>query len=158
MKRLPSEFYREIDALRSAMGESEYNRDQILPAVIGLIEKHRTDTKTHLLRDAANAILDNIEAAEDKQRQPGLFAYDAQVALGDRQRIKRGRMDRDQHLRRKRVIDQNKIAQDQAWAEETNWINRGIDALEKLPTGTVREAAISEEGKSAFASATLAPV
>lgn len=120
-------FYKEIADIRSAYGNTEYDRDQILPAVIGLLRKHEV-RDADLMRDAANAILDNAEKAED-EATPGLFPYDAQVALGERRRIKRGRLNNEQLWRRKRVIDHNKKSQDRAWGNETDWLETAMDAL-----------------------------
>lgn len=135
MRRMNMTFYKEIADIRSAYGNTEYDRDQILPAVIGLLRRHEV-RDADLMRDAANAILDNAEKAED-EATPGLFPYDAQVALGERRRIKRGRLNNEQLWRRKRVIDHNKKSQDRAWGNETDWLETAMDALKGYDASTV---------------------
>lgn len=139
MKRMSMAFYKDIDDLRSAYGETEYDRNQILPAVVGLLRKHAVND-ADLMRDAANSILDNLEKAEDAGSQGGLFPYEAQVALGERHRIKRGRLNAEQLWRRKRIIDHNKRSQDMAWGKESGWIEDAMDALKGHdPSTTVRD-------------------
>jgi hypothetical protein len=147
MRKLPHDFYTKLAKIRDQFGRAEYNRDQILPAVMGLILEYVED-KNEFLRDAANAILNSQEAQEDKEltKGSGLFPYLAQVALGDKQRIQRGRMTLDQHYRFKRVIDRNKEAQDTAWASQNRWINAGVDVLKDQPPSTVREVVLNEDG------------
>jgi hypothetical protein len=124
MKRRPSDFYKKFYELRSGYGKKEYGRDDILSATKALLKEY-LPTEDELLTDAATELLDR--AAE------GLFPYDSHVALGAKRRICRGAMNGDQHRRRKRVIDINKIAQDVAWANETKWLNIGLDALKDYP-------------------------
>lgn len=126
--RMNQAFYKAIDELRSKYGETEYDRDQIIPAVMGLLREHQVDD-ADLMRDAANAILDKIEKQEDASKQSDFFPYDKQVALGERHRIRRGRLNTEQLYRRKRVIDVNKMGQDRAWANETDWLGNALDAL-----------------------------
>ena len=57
MKRLKAQFYVELNILRSKYGDVEYDRDDILPATIGLMEKHGF-SPDGVKRDAANAIED----------------------------------------------------------------------------------------------------
>lgn len=137
MRRMPTAFYRDVHALRAKYGDTEYSRKSLVAPIADLIEMHREDCGRELLLDQAEKILDSIEKAED-QSSGGLFPYEGHVALGETQRIKRGKMNISQHYRRKRVIDSNKVAQDRAWAEETAWINDGIDALTSMPINTKR--------------------
>jgi|SRR5882672_174692 len=140
MRRLNRQFYAELEDVRDQFGRTEYERGQILPAVIGLLRSH-LDDENELWRDAATGILDSVEKAEDAidPRQEELFNLHAHIALGDGRRIKRGRMNTEQCRRRKRVIDNNKVAQDQSWARETGWLNTQIDKLEGRPLETVIE-------------------
>jgi hypothetical protein len=147
MRRLATAFYADLKHLRDQYGEHEYHRDQILPSVIALLDKHMGDAGNALKNDAANAILDNAEASEDSTDQADFFNYEAQTALGNKMRIKRKRMNREQLARRKRIIDHNKIAQDRSWAAESTWINQGLDALEGHSLDTVREDVIDENGR-----------
>lgn len=151
MRKLPSGFYADLEKLRSDKGEREYRRDEILPSVIALFHEHyKGDPGEALLRDWANSVLDAAEAAEDKA-QDDLFPHQAQIALGGpgRPRIKRGRINLDQALRRKRVIDKNKIAQDRAWANETHWLDDTLDALRGHAPDIVREDVLNEDGTPA---------
>lgn len=143
MRKMNSTFYHELADVRSQYGETEYHRDQIIPAVIGLLRKHAVKD-ADLMRDAANAILDNAEKAEDSDKQDGLFPYDAQIALGERRRIKRGRLNSEQLWRRKRVIDHNKRAQDRAWGDETGWIETAMEALHGHDLATVVQDVLPE--------------
>ena len=136
MKRLPSAFYKELHTLRDRYGETEYQRDDILPATMGLINKHLKGDGNELLRDAANAILDSAEKTDDAAGGRDFFPQFAHVALGDKMRIKRGAMEIPHVTRRKRVIDHNKEAQDGSWADETRWLNACADALHDKPIGT----------------------
>jgi hypothetical protein len=148
--KLPSEFYKDVADLRSGYGLKEYHRDEIRPAVEVLIDKHLKDAK----RDAAaimkshlaDSILDGMERQDDQAANGELFPHDAHVALGDKKRIRRGRMTVEHMERRKRVIDQNKIAQDRAWANETAWLMRGLKALDGHSPNTVLEEVIDERG------------
>ena len=146
MRRMPSSFYKELAVLRDKFGETEYSRDQLLPAVMGLISKYLKDERD-LLRDAANGILDSVEKSDDGD-QPGLFPYEQHTSLGEKKRIKRGKMNISQHDRRKRVIDHNKTGQDRAWAAETAWLNEGVDQLKGKPETTTRDQVLSEDGKA----------
>ena len=148
MKRMPTDFYKELHALRDKYGESEYHRDEILPATMALISKHLKGEK-ELLRDAANSILDSAEKSDDNAGG-GMFPQNAHIALGEKKRIKRGAMNLGQLNRRKRVIDHNKTAQDKSWSEETAWINACSDALEGMPPETrvsevLQDAAVAAE-------------
>jgi hypothetical protein len=134
MRRMRSAFYRDVDAVRSGVGTTEYHRDTILPTVMELLVTHGVH-QDELLREAANAILDHIEKSEDEQ-SPGLFDYDSQIALGDKRRIRRGYMNSEQIMRRKRIIDNNKMAQDVAWRQETVWLNEKTDRLVGFPSDT----------------------
>ncbi len=134
MKRMPTKFYKELYTLRDKYGESEYHRDEILPAAMALLDRHLGDDRA-LLKDAANSILDSMDRTDDASCQ-GMFPYDSHVALGERRRIKRGHMTLAQLNRRKRVIDHNKAGQDKGWSEETSWINGCSDALEGMPPET----------------------
>jgi hypothetical protein len=82
--------------------------------------------------------------------QGELFAYDAHVALGEGMRIKRGYMNLQQHWRRKIVIDRNKMAQDGAWADETAWLNDGIQALRSRDERKIRIEVLTEDGSPVF--------
>lgn len=138
MKRLSNKFYKELSDVRSRFGETEYSRDQIVPAVVGLLRKHEVQDG-ELLRDAANSILDRVERENDDRAEKGLFDDDEHVKLGDANRIKRKRMNMEQMRRRKRVIDHNKKYQDRAWAAETDWIDSGMTMLEGFPPETTLE-------------------
>lgn len=132
-------FHTDLAKLRSQYGDSEYSRQDILPAVAGLLKKHGA-THDALLHEAASAVLDAVEKSEDKadESTPTLFPDDAHAALGDGKRIKRCKMTMGHCLRRKGIIDANKAAQDKAWALETSWLNERITALsERPPTTTV---------------------
>jgi hypothetical protein len=99
-------------------------------------------------REVANRLLDDIEKHENKKHvgQADLFSYDAHVALGDKMRIKRGCMNKGQHFRRKMIIDRNKISQDEAWADETRWLNDGLEALYSHSAKKERRAVLNEDG------------
>lgn len=141
------EFRRDLAELRSQWGENEYHRDEILPEVVALMSEHgiRADA---LMRDAASHALNEAEKEEDRRQldQPNLFPFDAQIALGEGRRIKRGRMTLEQHRRRGRIIDANKAAQDRAWAAENEWLHDGEDALWGYSLMTVREDVLNEDG------------
>jgi hypothetical protein len=94
MRKMPNAFYADLATVRDQFGRSEYDRDQILPAVMGLLRKHQVQDGD-LLRDAANGILDNAEKADDKAGEV-MFDFGAHVALGERKRIRRGRMNPEQ--------------------------------------------------------------
>ena len=148
MKRLPTDFYKELHTIRDKYGESEYHRDEILPATMALVSKYMDDDKD-LLKDAANAILDNVDRADDKA-SAGMFPHFAHVPLGEKRRIKRGAMNEAQLDRRKRVIDDNKTAQDNSWGLETSWINTCKDSLKGMPPETkvsdvLQDAAVAAE-------------
>ena len=134
MKKLPTTFYKELHTLRDKYGDSEYHRDEILPATMALLSKYLDNGKA-LLKDAANSILDRVDRADDRASD-GMFPHCAHVPLGEKKRIKRGAMNRAQLDRRKRVIDHNKSAQDKSWSGETVWINGCSDALEGMPPET----------------------
>jgi hypothetical protein len=134
MKRMKSAFYRDVDGLRAEFGKTEYHRDQLLPQVMVLLTKHGVE-RDDLLREAANGILDHVEKAEDGAT-PGLFDFDTQIALGEKKRIRRGYMNGEQIMRRKRIIDGNKMAQDEAWRDETLWLNEWGDKLVGFPGDT----------------------
>lgn len=143
--RKTNAFYKDLHAVRSKWGEKEYARSDILPDVVQLFVKHKVDHDS-LLWDAANETLNSVEKGEDKNDDlgPGLFPYDAHVALGEGCRIKRGRMNVDQLTRRKRVIDDNKAKQDIAWQRETRWLNDRQDALDGHARDTVVEDVLPE--------------
>lgn len=150
MRRMTSRFYAELAEARAKFGLTEYNRNQILPAVMSLLVKHNVN-ESELLRDAANAMLDNAEKADDAQ--PGIFDFGVDVALGERNRIRRGRMNIEQVRRRKRLIDHNKVSQDVAWAQETGWLNTAADRLEGQTLSTVVEDVMQQQGTVPAASA-----
>src|SRR5262245_20491745 len=103
MRRLTNDFYRKVHALRDAIGDTEYDRDEkLLIPVMNLLRDVGRDNE--MLRDAANDILNNIEKSEDESIQGSLFNYDAHIALGKKHRIKRGSMNIEQHYRRLRLI------------------------------------------------------
>ena len=143
MKRMPTSVYKELHTIRDKYGENEYHRDELLPAAMGLLSKHLDDGK-ELLKDLANSVLDRMDKADDSAGQ-GLFPYKAQIALGEKKRIKRGAMNLGQLNRRKRVIDHNKASQDTAWIGETNWLNNAGDALEGRPPETKVSDVIAEQ-------------
>jgi hypothetical protein len=164
MRKLDSTFYRELDELRSHLGNTEYNRDQSLPAVIGLMRKYEV-RDSDLMRDAANGILDNIEKAEDKAAQVdaksgqlNLFPYATQIALGGRNRIKRGWANFEQLWRRKRVIDKNKRDQDRAWGAESSWLDDKMELLKGHDSATtVRDVAPEPVPSSTGAKSGISP-
>jgi hypothetical protein len=147
MRRLPSDFYRRLDEIREVFGENEYSRDDIRPTVIELIRECVPPGDNDLYKDAADEKLDAAEKSDDNA-STGFFPYLAHVALGEKKRIRRGRMNREQMMRRKRMLDEIKRAQDIGWANETNWLNTGIDALEGYPSTTVREDVLREDGSA----------
>ena len=53
MKRKPTEFYKQMHELRDKYGQSEYDRDELLPAAMALLGKYEDGNE--LLREAANA-------------------------------------------------------------------------------------------------------
>jgi hypothetical protein len=148
MRKLPNEFYRRLKTLRDEYGQREYDRDDLRDEVVELLKVFVPPADNELYKDAADEKLNSAEKAEDNPEQPGLFPYDAHVALGEKKRIKRSRMNFEQHLRRKRVIDANKAAQDLGWAIETGWLNAGVDALQGFPSTVVREDMLNEDGSS----------
>jgi hypothetical protein len=146
MKRMKTEFYRDVQAVRDEYGQTEYTRKDIVPNVVALLKKHSAQEDAAWV-DVANGILDHIETAEDKRKQSDLFSYGAHVALGGTRRIKRGRMNDEQLRRRKRVIDQNKRNQDDAWASESDWIWDRQSLLQGRPPETVVEDIMTEDGR-----------
>lgn len=137
--RMPNAFYADLRAVRNQYGRTEYDREQILPAVIGLLHKHKIKDGD-VLRHAAIEVLDNVEKADDQGDLNGeLFNLESHIALGERKRIRRGSMNTEQIRRRKRVIDHNKVSQDAAWAKETRWLNQVSDLLEGRSLSTVVE-------------------
>lgn len=136
MRRLATDFYADIKALRDRYGETEYSRNDLLPATVVLIKKYLKDDD-ELVRDAAIEILDRFDK-RDEEAAGGLFPEDGHVKLGGTQRIKRSAMTLAHLLRRKAVIDNNRMAQDQAWATETNWVNPEIEAMQGYLPGTTR--------------------
>lgn len=128
--RKTSLFYKDLHALRNQYGETEYSREDILPATMALLERHGC-SREDLLRDAATTTLNSIESAEDRAGADGQgeFDYGAHVALGNTKRIRRGFMNLECLMRRERLIDDNKAAQDRAWQREKAWNRRCIDAL-----------------------------
>jgi hypothetical protein len=147
MKKLPNAFYKDLHDLRAKHGLQEYDRDVLLPATEELLRKYEVNAAS-LLRDAANAQLDNAEKADDRAAE-GLFPLDGQVALGERRRINRGRMGLGQLYRRKVVIDTNLSGQHHSWNNETRWINMMIAALADKALDVVVEDVAPEEKKAA---------
>jgi hypothetical protein len=145
MKRQQAEFYRKMHDLREEWGLREYSRKDLLPEVVRLLKEHAA-SEDDAWNDVAKGILDHVEAAEDKRAGSDLFSYDAHVALGSTKRIRRGRMNLDQLMRRKRVIDNNKRSQDIAWADETNWIWDRHTKLEGRSSDTLVEDIMTEDG------------
>jgi len=138
MRRMPNKFYAAVKTLRDQYGSEEYSRDVLVPGVIGLIREHLTDEQA-LWKDAAIDIIDRFDR-DDEKTAGGLFDEDGHVKLGETQRIKRSAMTMNHLLRRKSVIDTNRMAQDQAWARETGWLNDEIEALQGFAPGTKRAA------------------
>lgn len=155
MRRLRNAFYADLAGLRDTFGEQEYKRDDIIPAVVALIREHNKNDPTDLLlRDWANAVLDSAESKEDRRLQEeaigqvSLFPHDAHIALGGvgRPRIKRGRINLDQAIRRKRVVDENHAAQNRGWDNETKWLNETIEALRGHSAHVTRGDVLKEDG------------
>ncbi len=129
----PAEFHEEFCRLRDRYGDTEYDRNDLVPEVAALLAKH-VDMDS-MLENEAITVLKDAEKADNKAGE-GLFPHDAHVPLGERKLIKRGAMTFDTCLRRKRVIDANKAAQDNAWALETEWIGASMDQLRDRPMNT----------------------
>lgn len=146
-KMFPQEFWQEFAEVRSSYGETEYDRDDLRVEVEKLIIKYHGDALAR--RRFADALMNDVEQKEDKEFQPGLFPYDAHVALGEKRRVKRAVMTVDQHERFKRIIDKNMDNQHRAWASNNGWIIRGVDALRGHPEGTRRCDILNEDGTSA---------
>lgn len=146
MKRRKYKFYKDLHEIRDRFGEKEYDRDDILPDAVALLKQDLEEggDQELLYIDAMNSILDSMDKADDKAAT-GFFPYLTHVALGDHKRIKRGKMIETQLRRRKRLIDDNQIAQNVAWAQETEWINAGLEALEGEPPETTVEDVLPEE-------------
>jgi hypothetical protein len=145
MRRRVAGFYREFHEYRQAFGATEYDVEDLIKGAVSILRRY-LDEEDELLIDALRTINDGIEARENDPLQGDLFAHEAHAALGERRRIKRGRMTSDQALRRKFVIDRNKADQDKAWAVETGWLNDTIVALRGYSPSTVREDVLDEDG------------
>jgi hypothetical protein len=146
--RKPREFLNDAARVREEFGHTEYSREDILPEIEALFDRHNIG-HAELRRDAAVQYLDSIERAEDKvPDHPDLFSHEKHLALGGGRRIKRGRVNLEQAARRKRVIDKNKTGQDRSWAAETEWLNDTVDALAGYSPETVREDVLNEDGTS----------
>jgi hypothetical protein len=150
---LPPDLIRQIKQYYDGFGDRLYDRNRdVLPGVVEVIDRYPfRDIREDLIRASANSVLDDIEAAEDqadkgKGGHRDLFNYDARVALGEKQRIKRSKMTFNHHLRRALVVDRNKEAQDVAWANEKRWLNLGIDALRGYSPTTPRDAVLTSVG------------
>lgn len=148
MRRRPTAFYKEFHEHRQSFGQSEYDVEDMIGGAVPILRKYLTDDD-ELERDILRAINDGIEENENNPLQGELFSHDAHTALGERRRIKRGRMTSDQALRRKLIVDDNQIRQTAAWATETKWLNTTIAALRSFPADTVREEVLNEDGTPA---------
>jgi hypothetical protein len=147
MKRLSTRFYKEFNEHRQSYGHAEYDVEDLITAAIPILKKYLGDDAETLLQiDLLTAINERIEARENDPLQGELFAHNAHTALGERRRIKRGRMTADHVLRRKLIIDRNHKVQNNAWAVETDWLNDTIAALRGAPATTVREDVLNEDG------------
>jgi hypothetical protein len=146
MKKMPNEFHKALRDLRDSYGKSEYKREELVPHVAELVKQYTHDGY-YLLCEAARAFIERAEKAEDRADE-GMFPYDAHIALGEGKRIRRSSMTFSHHFQRKAVIDNNKIATDRAWAEETGWLNPGIEALKDEPLGTKRSDVLDENGET----------
>ena len=147
MRRLPSGFYRDLQALRDTFGRTEYDVEDLIKAALPVLDKHLKDGEDALRRDLLRGIIERAEATENDPLQGDFFAHNAHCPLGERRRIKRGRMNLDQVRRRKRVIDTNHERQVHGWVIETRWCNVTEDALRPYPPETVREDVLTEDGK-----------
>jgi hypothetical protein len=147
MKRLPNAFYDEFHAHRDQFGAAEYDVDDMLGAAVAMFKKHAgDDAGDQLILDALRGINDGIEEREASDgRQLDFFSHDGHVALGEKRRIRRGRMTFDHLLRRKLVIDRNQMAQNQAWAVETSWLNDRMEAV-RGRAGVAIEDVLNEDG------------
>ena len=145
MRRRAASFYRELHDHRQQFGQIEYDVEELIRSAVPILKRYLAE-EDELVIDALRAINDSIEARENDPLQGDLFAHEAHTALGERRRIKRGRMNSDQVFRRKLIIDANKTAQDRAWAVETKWLNATMETLRSYPPSTVREDVLNEDG------------
>ncbi len=151
MKKLSTSFYKKFHEIRDQYGNVEYGHEDMLPAVISLMRSDGVDEDA-VLRDAAKAVLDSADRADDRAHQ-GFLSFNAHIALGERRRIKRGSMNDAQVNRRKRLIDENAINQQKAWQVETHFLNSCIDALDGMPPETTVSDVLSEESPGTTAAA-----
>jgi len=145
MKMMPAIFYRDLEVERQKLGDEPYNRnDTLVPKTIELMKKHGADPDMWM-KDAAIAYLDRAEK-EEANAETGLFPPNSHVALGGGVRIKRSAMTMQHHVRRKLVRDRNFMGQQAAWANETEWLNKGMEALEGRAATTTRRDVLPDEG------------
>lgn len=133
MKRMPSKFYRDlVEEVLSKYGETEFDVDDTVPAVKALLKKHGV-SEDDLLTQAAKTVVENVMRAHDEEagdpRQIKMFDFERFVALGDRMRIREGYMAADHIIRRTRVVNTNKIAQDEAWKVEIKRLDHALQAV-----------------------------
>ena len=147
--RLPRSFYAAFYKYREDWGDKEYDVDDMLKGALPLLEEHLAGDHGQVLKWAmlrqANDSIENTENKPDPEHED-LFSYDAHVPLGENRRVKRRRMDFQQHIRRKIVIDRNHASQNKSWDRETSWLNEGISALRAVPSDTTREMVLEEDG------------
>ena len=130
-RRHPLGFYKDVAIYADTFGDTEFDRDAPVAGVVRIIQQYGIDQA--ILEDQARDILDRKYRADE---QPGMFDLERTVALGDRGRIKRRSMLPDHLNRRKATIDKNQIAQNRAWADETQWIADCLTQLATKPHGS----------------------
>lgn len=134
-----NEFLSKFSAKRDQLGDKEYDKSELQRYAHRLLKEDEASLD-FLAWQTAIKFVDDVQRKEEKAApQPTLAFYETHVALGDGKRVKVGKADYDQAMRRKQVIDRNKMAQDEAWAKQTKFWNSALDALRSSEHGRLIE-------------------
>lgn len=137
-----SDFWKEARALRDRFGETEYETTDLLPGLKALAK--RCLNIDELAHDYALKAIEKFDR-EDAGARQGFFPFDAHVPLGEKKRIQRYHMTLDHIYRRKRVIDDNLSAQNEAWKKESNHLYEAVNALRDKPSNTTLGMVLAEQ-------------
>lgn len=138
-------FWAKAHAIFDAFGDEQYDKlDMVAPMENLLRDEVKLDT---LYSELAVDVVDRLfDGQKSSHGQPELFSYDEHVALGENQRIKRGRMNLDQMDRWKDIQDDNKIQVDKAWAASTEWYMARKKLMRERGPDTLVEDVMTEDG------------
>jgi hypothetical protein len=150
--RLPRLFYQKFANHRDKYGDAEYDVQVMLEAFLPTLDAYLTgdDIETKALKLDLLAEIESRarrrEEKADKDGQRSFAFFERHIALGERQRIKRGSMNMEHCNRRGELIDDNHTAQNASWSIENAELRVYRRALRGHPPETIVKDVLNPDG------------